>query len=132
MVADDRALLCTGSADRRWPPGGVIPHGIPLDAHGYPMNAAVHPHLMNAITDDSLGLVFGHLNEADTIGHDQGPESEAAQACYRETDQLAGAPLAAPGRPGGDPLDVYGRRHRLQPREAPAPAHPITAGAGGR
>ena len=132
MVADDRALLCTGSADRRWPPGGVIPHGIPLDAHGYPMNAAVHPHLMNAITDDSLGLVFGHLNEADTIGHDQGPESEAAQACYRETDRLVGELLDALVGRWADTIVVIVSDHDMQSRTALAPIDPMTSEADGR
>ena len=131
MVADDRGLLCTGSADRRWPPGGVIPRGTGLDAHGYPLNSAVLPHLMTAITDPTLGLVFGHVNEADTIGHDQGPESEAARGIYRETDRLVGQLLDVLASRWAETLVVIVSDHDMQSRTSLAPIDPMANQAEG-
>jgi len=125
MVGDDRGLLCTGSADRRWPPDGLIPSGTPVDAHGYPMNAAVSPHLMAAITDASLGFVFGHVNEADTIGHDQGPESEAALRCYRATDRLVGELLDAIAARWAETIVIIVSDHDMQSRTDSAPIDPM-------
>ncbi len=93
VMGDDRGLLCTGAASVRWPPDDAIPEGVPLDAHGYPANAAVRPHLLRAAADGTIPFVFGHINEADTVGHDEGPESDAALACYRATDRLVGEVL---------------------------------------
>jgi hypothetical protein len=129
VVADDRGLLCTGSADVRWPPGGVIPHGTPVDAHGYPANAAVLPHLIGAVSDASLGLVFGHVNEADTVGHDQGPESEAAHACYRATDRLVGELLDALARTWAETVVIIVSDHDMQARNTSVPINPLANGA---
>jgi arylsulfatase A-like enzyme len=131
VVADDRGLLCTGSADRRWPPGGAIPPGTALDAHGYPLNAAVLPHLMSAIADPTLGLVFGHVNEADTIGHDQSPESEAAQACYRETDRLVGELIDALAGGWEETVLVIVSDHDMQSRTTLTPIDPMAKQADG-
>jgi arylsulfatase A-like enzyme len=125
MVADDRGLLCTGSADRRWPPDGVIPPGTPLDAHGYPMNAAVYPHLLAAVTDPSLFFVFGHANESDTIGHDQGPESDAAQGCYRATDRLVGELLDALAPRWAETIVIIVSDHDMQSRTSAPPIDPM-------
>jgi arylsulfatase A-like enzyme len=131
VVADDRGLLCTGSADRRWPPDGVIPPGTKLDAHGYPVNAAVLPHLLAAIADSSLGFVFGHVNEADTIGHDDGPQSDAARACYQATDQLVGVVLDAVAARWADTVIVIVSDHDMQARDASPPVDPM-ANANGK
>ncbi len=88
-------LLKTEAANLIWPPEGTVPPGTPLDDHGYPTNAAVRPHLLAALADGSLDFVFGHLNEADTVGHDLGPDSEPARACYRATDAVIGGLLDA-------------------------------------
>jgi hypothetical protein len=125
LVADDRGLLCTGSADLRWPPGGVIPRGTPLDAHGYPMNAAVLPQLISAIADPSLSLVFGHLNEADTIGHDQSPESEAARVCYGATDRLVGQLLDTLAGRWAETVVVIVSDHDMQARNTSSPIDPM-------
>lgn len=125
VVGDDRGLLCTGSADRRWPPGGVIPAGTALDAHGYPMNAAVLPHLLGAVADPSFGFVFGHVNEADTIGHDHGPQSEAARATYRATDLLVGEVLDALASRWADTVIVIVSDHDMQPRDSSPPVDPL-------
>jgi hypothetical protein len=125
IVGDDRGLLCTGSADRRWPPGGVIPPGTTLDTHGYPMNAAVLPHLLDAIADSSLGFVFGHVNEADTIGHDHGPESEVAQACYAATDRLIGELLDALAGRWEETVILIVSDHDMQARNTSVPIDPL-------
>ncbi|TME86452.1 MAG: hypothetical protein E6I43_04305 [Chloroflexi bacterium] len=131
MVGDDRGLLCTESADLRWPPDGVIPPGTPLDAHGYPMNAAVLAHLMAAFNDASLGLVFGHLNEADTMGHDHGPESGAARSCYRATDRVVGDVLEALAPRWAETVVVVVSDHDMQSRNSSEPIDPMTSNARG-
>ncbi|MEA2635260.1 MAG: hypothetical protein QOH92_2027, partial [Chloroflexota bacterium] len=131
VVADDRGLLCTGSADVRWPPGGVIPPATALDTHGYPVNAAVLPRLLEAIGDSSLGFVFGHINEADTVGHDHGPESEAARACYRATDQVVGLVLDAVASRWADTVIVIVSDHDMQPRDSSPPVDPMVDHDGG-
>jgi len=131
VVGDDRSLLCTGSADLRWPPDGVIPPGTPLDAHGYPMNAAVLPHLIDAIDDASLGLVFGHVNEADTIGHDHGPETDAARDCYRATDALVGELLDAMAARWTETVVVVVSDHDMQSRNTSVPIDPMATNSEG-
>ncbi|MDQ6712329.1 MAG: alkaline phosphatase family protein, partial [Candidatus Dormibacteraeota bacterium] len=126
IVGDDRGLLCTGSAHVRWPPDGVIPPGTPLDAHGYPTNAAVRPHLMEALDQTSLGLVFGHLNEADTMGHDHGPESDAARACYHDTDGLVGEVLDALRGRWAETVVVVVSDHDMQSRNTSEPIDPMS------
>jgi arylsulfatase A-like enzyme len=86
-------FLGTEVASRIWPEDGVVPDGAPVDAHGYPTNEAVLPHLVAALGDSTLDFVFGHLNEADTVGHDTGPDSPDSLACYRDTDTAVGAAL---------------------------------------
>ena len=120
-VGDDRGLLCTGSADLLWPPGNAIPPKTPLDAHGYPTNAAVRPHLLEAAADRSLGFVFGHVNEADTIGHDRGPESAAARECYAATDRLVGEVLDALEPSWGETVVIIVSDHDMQARTDTAP-----------
>ena len=131
IVADDRGLLCTDAADRRWPPDGVIPPATPLDAHGYPVNAAVLPHLLAATADSSLGFVFGHINEADTMGHDSGPESDAARACYRATDQVVGVVLDAIASRWADTVIVVVSDHDMQSRDSSPPVDPMANGSDG-
>jgi len=121
VVGDDRGLLCTDAADVRWPPAGVIPQGTTLDAHGYPANAVVRPHLLAAVTDPGNHLVFGHLNEADTVGHDHGPESEAARDCYAATDAAVGEILDATGNRWRDTVVVIVSDHDMQGRDASPP-----------
>jgi arylsulfatase A-like enzyme len=131
IVADDRGLLCTGSADVRWPPAAVIPPGTPLDAHGYPVNAAVRPHLLQALIDGANAFVFGHLNESDTAGHDYGPQSEAALACYRATDQVVGELLDTLADRWSETVVVIVSDHDMQSRTASAPIDPLANHADG-
>jgi arylsulfatase A-like enzyme len=91
------------------------------------VNAAVLPHLLAAVADPSLAFVFGHVNEADTIGHDQGPESEAARACYRATDQLVGVVLDALASRWADTVVVIVSDHDMQSRDSFPPVDPMAA-----
>ena len=128
LVGDDRGLLATASATRRWPPDGVIPSGTALDAHGYPANREVLPRLLDAIDDDTIAFVFGHFNESDTAGHDHGPESEAARECYAATDRVVGKMLDVL-RPGwSDTVVCIVSDHDMQPRDASPPVDPMVAG----
>ena len=88
------AFLGTEVAGVIWP-RHPLPSELPLDAHGYPTNEAVLPHLLGAVHDRSIGFLFGHLNEADTVGHDTGPDSPESLACYRATDGVVGMVLDA-------------------------------------
>ena len=120
-MSDDRGLLCTGSADVIWPPGNSIPDGTPLDAHGYPLNSAVQPHLLEAAADPTVGFFFGHVNEADTIGHDHGPESAEARQCYAATDSLVGEVLDALKRDWAQTLVIIVSDHDMQARTQTPP-----------
>jgi hypothetical protein len=88
-------VLRLDAVDWAWPRAAVIPDDAPLDAHGYPTNAAVRPHLLEAAADPAVDFLFGHLNETDTIGHDAGPQSAEMTACASATDQIVGEVLAA-------------------------------------
>ena len=128
VVGDDRGLLATGSADVRWPPDGTIPAGTALDAHGYPANQAVLPKLLEALRADDVDFVFGHFNESDTMGHDFGPESDAAQECYAATDRVVGEVLDALHDRWPDTIVVIVSDHDMQPRDASAPIDVMAAG----
>lgn len=88
-------ILGLPNGDRTWPEGGNVPPEVARDAHGYPVNEAVWPHQAAALSDASLRFVFCHLNEVDTVGHDEGPDSEAALACCAETDTCVSKLLEA-------------------------------------
>jgi arylsulfatase A-like enzyme len=89
------AVLRAETACRHWPPGGRVPSGTPCDAHGYPTNEAVRPHLLEAAADLRCALLFGQLNEGDTLGHDLGPDDPATCACYARADAIVGEVLEA-------------------------------------
>jgi len=125
-MGDDRGLLCTGSADVVWPPGNAIPAKTPLDDYGSPINSAVRPHLLEAAADPSVGFFFGHVNEADTVGHDHGPESAEARACYAATDQLVGEVLDALKSSWREALVIIVSDHDMQAR---TDTPPIDVGA---
>lgn len=82
-------------ADVVWPSAGALPPGAPTDAFGYAANAAVRAPLLAAIRDGSLGFVFGHINETDTIGHQFGPDHPEAIAAHARADSLVGEVLDA-------------------------------------
>jgi len=129
VMGDDRGLLCTRAAGFRWPPDDAIPEGVPLDAHGYPANAAVRPHLLKVLEDRDIPFVFGHINEADTVGHDQGPESEAALTCYQQTDGLVGELLDALQPVWSQTVVIIVSDHDMEAR-TPTPPIDLTAAPG--
>jgi hypothetical protein len=73
-----------------WPPAAEVPSGTELDPHGYPTNAAVRPRLLAAAADRGTDLLFVHLNETDTLGHDYGPNAPETLACVRAADAIVG------------------------------------------
>src|SRR2546423_3781770 len=125
IVGDDRGLLATGAADYRWPSDGVVPPGSALDAHGYPANSEILPRVLQALDNDDYGLVFAHFNESDTVGHDHGPESDAARDCYIATDRVIGQVLNAVRRRWADTIVVIVSDHDMQPRDTSTP-HRVT------
>ena len=128
-MGDDRGLLCTGSADVIWPPNNAIPDGTPLDTHGYPMNAAVLPHILEAAADRTVGFLFGHLNEADTVGHDHGPESAAARECYASTDRLVGDIVDALKPRWSETVVIVVSDHDMQARNDTDPIDVMSTGS---
>jgi Type I phosphodiesterase / nucleotide pyrophosphatase len=97
VMGDQKLQLVLGldEIERAWPPAAVVPDGTELDAHGYPTNAAVSPHVLAAAADRDLDLLFVHLNETDTLGHDLGPTAHATLACVRAADAIVGQLMAA-------------------------------------
>lgn len=77
----------------RWPARGVVPARALRDAHGYPVNAAVRGPLLAALAEPGWSVLFAHLNEADTLGHDLGPDASATRAIREATDALVGEAL---------------------------------------
>jgi len=128
VVGDDRGLLATDAADFRWPPNGVIPPGTATDAHGYPANREVLPRLLEAVAGIQHGFLFGHFNESDTVGHDHGPESEAARASYAATDAVVGQVLDALQERWDRTVIVVVSDHDMQGRDQSAPIELINDG----
>ena len=83
-------VLALDELERAWPPRAIVPAGTELDAHGYPTNAAVRGHALEAAADASLDLLFVQFNETDTVGHDSGPSAPATEACVRAADAIVG------------------------------------------
>jgi arylsulfatase A-like enzyme len=128
IVADDRGLLATSAADVRWPPDGIIPPGTASDAHGYPANREVLPRLLDAVTGIDSGLIFGHFNESDTMGHDMGPESRAARDCYAATDVVVGQVLDALQSGWDRTIVAIVSDHDMQARDQSAPIELLDEG----
>jgi arylsulfatase A-like enzyme len=89
------AILGAEAADLAWPPGGVVPAGAAVCAFGYLTNEAVRQPLLTAVADTSIALLFGHLNETDTLGHLFGADHPETQACYAATDGIVGEVIDA-------------------------------------
>jgi arylsulfatase A-like enzyme len=109
-------MLGTEAATWIWPPGGLVLPGTRLDDHGYPVNAAVRGPLLEAAADRSLSFLFGHLNEADTIGHDTGPDSAESTRCYEATDAVVGEVLDALEPDWSETLVVIVSDHDMEAR----------------
>jgi len=97
VVMGDQKLqrvLRLDEMERAWPPAAVVPDGTELDAHGYPTNAAILPHVLEAAADRDLDLLLVHFNETDTLGHDLGPSASETLACIRAADAMVGELLS--------------------------------------
>jgi hypothetical protein len=81
--------------DRAWPPAGIVPERIELDAHGYPTNAAIRPFSLETAGDRDLDLLFVQFNETDTLGHDLGPTEASTLDCVRAADAIVGEVVEA-------------------------------------
>ncbi len=116
------AILATERVERVWPEGRTtLPPGIPLEPHGYPANQAVRPHLLAAAADSSLTFLWGHLNEADSWGHDYGPDAPQSHACYAETDRIIGELLDALAPDWERSVVIVVSDHDMEPRTATPP-----------
>jgi arylsulfatase A-like enzyme len=91
VFGDHRLVGVMGArrADYHWPPEGRIPEGSRRDRYGYAADQEVVERLAD-LWGQTWDLVVGHLNEPDTAGHIDGPDSLAAAASYRETDRALG------------------------------------------
>jgi hypothetical protein len=88
-------LMGAAAADVVWPPGGVVPDGVPLCAAGYVTNDAVRDPLLAAAGDRELPFFFGHLNETDTWGHRFGPDHAETLRSLAGADALVGEVIDA-------------------------------------
>jgi len=88
-------ILRLDEIDGIWPPHALVPDGTAVDAHGYPTNAAVRPHVLRAAADPDLDFLFIHLNETDTLGHDLGPGASVTIECVRSADESVGEVVEA-------------------------------------
>jgi arylsulfatase A-like enzyme len=69
-------------ADDHWPPDGKLADDVARDRLAYAADAEVVARL----PADLPNLLVAHLNEPDTAGHLDGPDSAEAAASYRQTD----------------------------------------------
>src|SRR5438132_10722205 len=65
------------------------------------------------------------MNESHTVGHDDGPESGAARACYRATDQVVGELLEALADRWAETVVAVVSDHDMQPRNTSVPIDPL-------
>jgi len=114
-------VLRAEAASDAWPPAGQPGGGIPRDAHGYPVNSEVRPHLLATAPDPRFDFVFAHLNEADTLGHDLGPDHPETVRCYAATDAIAGALIAALASRWDETVVVVVSDHDMEPRSPNPP-----------
>ena len=97
----------------RWPSGGEVPGGTLVDAHGYPANAAVREPLLATVAAGDWRVLFAHLNEVDTLGHDHGPGDPRTLAGRRATDALVGELLEALRPDWGRTLVIVASDHGM-------------------
>lgn len=129
-VFGDHRLMRVLAADEileAWPPGGEIPDGTPVDAHGYAADGAVARRLVESAAVSDNALVFGHLNETDTAGHDHGPQAPETIAAAAAADAILGDVVAALERDWARTLVVVTSDHDMAAR-LPYPEIDPTAG----
>ena len=119
-------VLGAGSISALWPAGGRLPDRASLDAHGYLTNEAAWPAMVEAIRGPDHRFLFCHLNEADTVGHDYGPASKEAAACYRATDRVVGFLLDALRETWDEWLLIVVSDHDMEPRGPAEGVDPMT------
>lgn len=110
-----------------WPQRGRLPAGAAVDAHGYAANAAVREPLLRVAADGAWDLLFVHLNEVDTAGHDEGPSSIASRAARTATDALVGDVLEAARDEWERTVVVIVSDHGMDDRIPVPPLDPATA-----
>jgi arylsulfatase A-like enzyme len=110
------SVLRAAEATDTWPPLGHAPSDVPRDAHGYVTNEAVRPHLLAAAADASLDLLFGQINEGDTLGHDLGPDDSATRASYAQADRIVGEVLDVIGSSWERTLVIVVSDHGMEAR----------------
>jgi arylsulfatase A-like enzyme len=95
VFGDHRLVGVMGAraATYHWPPDGRIPDGSARDRYDYAADCEVVDRLAD-LWSGSWDLVVGHLNEPDTAGHIDGPDSPDAAASYGETDRALGRIVA--------------------------------------
>jgi hypothetical protein len=113
--------------ERAWPPAGEIPHGTAIDAHGYPTNEAIRPYILERAADRDLDLLFVHLNETDTLGHDLGPNAPETIACVRAADAIVGELIEALGPDWDTTIVVVTSDHDMVRRLPLAPIDPTAS-----
>jgi hypothetical protein len=120
VVGDQDLVGVMGAraADAHWPPDGVVPSGVPLDAHGYIDDDATQPHLLDALAG-AADLVVGQLNAPDTAGHVLGPDG--ARDVYRATDARLTEVRAAIEARADDTVTIVVSDHSMEPVIDPRP-----------
>jgi hypothetical protein len=77
------------AATYHWPPDGHLPAETARDRYDYASDQAVVAQV-RTVVGDPWDLLVVHLNEPDTAGHIDGPDSPAALASYASTDAALG------------------------------------------
>ncbi len=113
----------------RWPRSGRVPGGTLVDAHGYPTNQAAREPLLRTVATGDWRVLFAHLNEVDTLGHDHGPDDPRTLAGRRATDTLVGELLDALRPDWGRTLVMVASDHGME-AVSPLPAIDPAAVAG--
>jgi hypothetical protein len=111
-------VLRLAEAGPSWPADDHAPAGVELDGHGYATNAGTREPLVDAAKDVEVDLLFAHLNEADTLGHDLGPLAAATLAVVAETDALVAELIAALEPTWDRTIVLISSDHDMEPRTA--------------
>jgi predicted AlkP superfamily pyrophosphatase or phosphodiesterase len=92
VVGDHHLIGVMGAtaASYHWPPDGDLPAATPRDRYDYASDSAVVSALASVV-GEPWELLVVHLNEPDTAGHIDGPDSPAAFASYSSTDAALGS-----------------------------------------
>ena len=91
VFGDQRLVGVMGArqADYHWPPDGRIPDAARRDRYDYVADDEVVEQLAG-LWSGEWDLMVAHLNEPDTAGHIDGPDSDEASVAYTATDVALG------------------------------------------